>query len=154
MLKTKEDTRRRRRSLKESGDWLGVQGADPYSGQFDVLTPTDTLSTETTSPTTQKRLAGLSQKKKTAKIAYEHAKLEEEIEKEKVIVGKERSKLGRMERAKDKLRQQQHEFAIWNQHKRQWSSAAEPNLSPVPRSTTGCNGANCECSIVLVTIIS
>ncbi|KAI3318369.1 hypothetical protein HD806DRAFT_314438 [Xylariaceae sp. AK1471] len=142
MLKAKEDTRRRRRSLKESGDWLGVQGADPYSGEFAVLTPTETLSTDTTSPSTKKRLAGLSRKKKTAKLAYEQAKLEEETEKEKALVEKERSKLAKMEHAKDKLRRQQHEFATWNQHKQQWSSAAEPDLSPIAQSMNSCNVAN------------
>ncbi|KAI0159634.1 hypothetical protein GGR57DRAFT_499959 [Xylariaceae sp. FL1272] len=133
-LKTKEDARRRRRSLKESGDWLGVQGADPYSGRHIVLTPTDTVSSDMTTPSAKSRLRSLSRKKKAAKLAYDQALLEEETEREKNVVLKERSKLEKMERAKAELRQQSDQMAKWSQHKRQWSSAAEPNLSPIAQS--------------------
>ncbi|KAL7627568.1 hypothetical protein AAE478_001761 [Parahypoxylon ruwenzoriense] len=133
LLMAKEETRRNRRSLKESGDWLGVQGADPYSGQFSVLTPTDTLSSDTTPTSARSRLAGLSRKKKAAKLEYEQIKLMEEQEKEKARLDKERAKLNKIERVKEELRRQ-HQFAKWSQHKRQWSSAAEPNLSPIAQS--------------------
>ncbi|KAI8633369.1 hypothetical protein F5Y19DRAFT_490551 [Xylariaceae sp. FL1651] len=141
-LKAKEDTRRRRRSLKESGDWLGVQGADPYSGQFVVLTPTSTLSTDTTTPSTKKRLASLSRKKKNAKLAYKQAKWEEATERERALMDKERLKLEKIQRAKEELQQQQQQFAKWSQHKRQWSSAAEPNLSPIAQSVSSVKLAN------------
>jgi myosin heavy subunit len=144
MLKVKEDIRRHRRSLKESGDWLGVQGADPYSGEFAVLTHTSTLSTDNTSPSARKRLEILSRKKTTAKLAYEEAKLEVETEKEMVSVEKGRLKLEKMNWAKEELRQQQQEFATWSQHKRQWSSAAEPNLGPIAQSAKSYKQANSE----------
>ncbi|KOS17958.1 hypothetical protein ESCO_003135 [Escovopsis weberi] len=35
------ESRRRRQSLKRSGDYLGVQGINPETGEFDVMTPTD-----------------------------------------------------------------------------------------------------------------
>ncbi|RWA12485.1 hypothetical protein EKO27_g2588 [Xylaria grammica] len=134
MLKTKEDTRKHRLSLKESGDWLGVQGADPYSGEFAVLTPTSTVSSETTPPSTKKRLAELSRRQTTAKLAYEQAKLEEETEREKALLQKGQSKLEKMKHVKEELRQQQLDIPTWSQHKRRWSSAAEPDLSPIPQS--------------------
>ncbi|KAI0541602.1 hypothetical protein GGR58DRAFT_434246 [Xylaria digitata] len=134
MLKAKENTRRHRLSLKESGDWLGVQGADPYSGEFAVLTPTSTMSSETTPPSAKKRLAELSRRQTTAKIAYEQAKLEEETEREKVLLQKGQSRLEKMDHVKEELRRQQLEIPTWSQHKRRWSSAAEPDLSPIPQS--------------------
>ncbi|KAI1750040.1 hypothetical protein F4782DRAFT_549001 [Xylaria castorea] len=132
-LRAKEDIRKHRRGLKESGDWLGVQGADPYSGEFAVLTPTSTLSSEITPPHTRKRLAELSRRQRFAKIAYDQAKCREETEREKAHLRKAESKLEKIEGAKEELRQQQ-EFPTWIQHKRRWSSAAEPDLSPIPQS--------------------
>ncbi|KAI1658498.1 hypothetical protein F4813DRAFT_356986 [Daldinia decipiens] len=133
LLQSKEETRRNRRSLKESGDWLGVQGADPYSGQFSILTPTDTLSSETTSTSTRTKLAGLARKKKAARLEYEQLRLLEEQEKDKARLDREQAKLNKIERVKEELRRQ-HQFAKWSQHKRNWSSAAEPNLSPIAQS--------------------
>ncbi|KAF3061602.1 hypothetical protein GL218_04076 [Daldinia childiae] len=133
LLHSKEETRKSRRSLKESGDWLGVQGADPYSGQFSILTPTDTLSSETTSTSTRAKLAGLARKKKAARLEYEQLRLLEEQEKDKARLDREQAKLNKIERVKEELRRQ-HQFARWSQHKRNWSSAAEPNLSPIAQS--------------------
>ncbi|KAI1210844.1 uncharacterized protein F4807DRAFT_420599 [Annulohypoxylon truncatum] len=133
LFKSKEMSRKNRRSLKESGDWLGVQGADPYSGKFPVLTPTETPSSETTSSSTRGRLAGLSRKKKAAKLEYEQAKLLEEQEKDKARLDKEKAKLDKIEHAKEELRRQ-NSSTKWSQHKRQWSSAAEPSLSPIAQS--------------------
>ncbi|KAI0840898.1 hypothetical protein F5Y06DRAFT_232656 [Hypoxylon sp. FL0890] len=133
LLKSKEETRRDRRSLKESGDWLGVQGADPYSGEYTVLTPTDTLSSDTTPNSTRNKLARLARKKKAARLEYEQIRLLEEQEKDKAKLAKEQAKLNKIERVKEELRRQ-HQFTKWSQHKRQWSSAAEPNLSPIAQS--------------------
>ncbi|KAI1116776.1 hypothetical protein F5Y14DRAFT_458307 [Nemania sp. NC0429] len=134
MLKAKEESRRNRRDLKESGDWLGVQGADPYSGEFAVLTPTSTMSSEVTPPSTQERLAVLSQRQEDAKLAYDQARLDAEEERERMLLRKGQSKIKKMERAKEKLRQKQRHLPTWSQHKRRWSSAAEPELSPIPQS--------------------
>ncbi|KAI1352302.1 hypothetical protein F5Y01DRAFT_98107 [Xylaria sp. FL0043] len=134
MLKAKEYLRNQRRSLKESGDWLGVQGADPYSGEFAVLTPTSTLSSEVTPTSTKNLLAELSQRQRAAKLAYEQARLEEVTERERILLQKGQSKLEKMEHAKQELRHSQRNFPIWSQHKRRWSSAAEPVLSPIPQS--------------------
>ncbi|KAI0111887.1 hypothetical protein F4814DRAFT_370346 [Daldinia grandis] len=133
LLQSKEESRRNRRGLKESGDWLGVQGADPYSGQFSVLTPTDTVSSETTGTSTRTKLAGLARKKKAARLEYEQLRLLEEQEKDKARLDREQAKLNKIERVKEELRRQ-HQFAKWSQHKRNWSSAAEPNLSPIAQS--------------------
>ncbi|KAJ3574841.1 hypothetical protein NPX13_g4229 [Xylaria arbuscula] len=134
-LKIKEAIRRNRRSLKESGDWLGVQGADPCSGEFAVLTPTSTLSSDATTPSARLRLAQLSERQKGAVAAYEKARLEEQEETERIMLQKGRLKLEKMEQAKEERRQsQQEKFPTWSKHRRRWSSVAEPGLSPIPQS--------------------
>ncbi|KAI1298811.1 hypothetical protein F5Y03DRAFT_367094 [Xylaria venustula] len=139
VLKTREDRRQHRRSLKESGDWLGVQGADPYSGEFAVLTPTSTVSSEATSPATKYRMAEMSRRQRAAKLAYDQARLEEQTERERIMLQKGRSKLQKMEHAKKELRYSQQDYPTWSQTKRRWSSAAEPVLSPIPQSLRSVN---------------
>ncbi|KAI0171897.1 hypothetical protein GGR52DRAFT_573047 [Hypoxylon sp. FL1284] len=149
-LKAKEETRRSRRSLKQSGDWLGVQGADPYSGVYPVLTPTDTPSSETTSSGTRSKLASLARRKKAAKLDYDQVRVLEEREKDRAKLVKEQAKLSKIERVKDELKRQSH-FTRWSQHKRHWSSAAEPALSPIPQSldsvALGSNGDDASSTI-------
>ncbi|KAI1650791.1 uncharacterized protein F4817DRAFT_242086 [Daldinia loculata] len=149
LLQSKEEARRNRRNLKESGDWLGVQGADPYSGQFSILTPTDTLSSETTGTSTRTKLAGLARKKKAARLEYEQLRLLEEQEKDKARLDREQAKLNKIERVKEELRRQ-HQFAKWSQHKRNWSSAAEPNLSPIAQSIDSVALGSSETSSLLI----
>jgi len=150
-LRAKEESRKNRRDLIESGDWLGVQGADPHSGEFAVLTPTTTISSDTTPPSTKKRLAKLSRKKKEARIAYERVKMEEELERERIVMGKERSKLQKMQRAKDEAQQKQ-DLPTWSKHRCRWSSAAEPDLSPIAQSVNSINVAESKCSAVINTL--
>ena len=40
LSRREKDLRRQRRGLKESGDYLGVQGVNPETGKLDVVTPT------------------------------------------------------------------------------------------------------------------
>ncbi|KAI0485270.1 hypothetical protein GGR56DRAFT_681430 [Xylariaceae sp. FL0804] len=146
-LKAKEDSRRGRRSLKESGDWLGVQGADPYSGEFSVLTPTDTISSESTTPSARQRLAALARKKRAAGAELLRASQAEERERERARAQRQQTKLHKIEQAKADIRHsQQHDFARWNQQKRQWSTAVEPNLSPIAQSLSSQQAYSSECS--------
>ncbi|KAI0390682.1 hypothetical protein F5Y17DRAFT_48098 [Xylariaceae sp. FL0594] len=137
-LRAKEQRRKNRRDLIESGDWLGVQGADPNSGEFAVLTPTTTISTDATSPSAKKRLETLAREKKDAKLTYERLKMEEELEKERIAMGKDKSKLQKVQRAKEEARQK-HDLPTWSKHRRRWSSAAEPDLSPIAQSPNSVN---------------
>ncbi|KAI2635053.1 hypothetical protein GGS21DRAFT_90286 [Xylaria nigripes] len=150
MLKAKEDARRQRLNLKASGDWLGVQGADPYSGEFAVLTPTSTISTDSTPPSTKERLAELTWRQATAKIAYERAKLEAERARERNLLKKGRLRLQKMEQAKDRLRRQQQrqEFPTWTQHEQVWSSTAEPDLGTVPQTMNKREAGSAEAAAV------
>ncbi|CAK7217349.1 hypothetical protein SEUCBS140593_003183 [Sporothrix eucalyptigena] len=100
----KIEVHRLRKDLKDSGDYLGVQGINPETGQLDVLTPTtgskSTLSSNSTSA---------------------------------VPGGSVQSSMERYERGKDRLRRQQS-LIRWRKDTGQWSSVAEPGLSPIAQS--------------------
>ena len=167
-LRAREEVRQARRSLKASGDWLGVQGADPWTGEVAVLTPTDTVSSDTTTPSARHLLATLAGHRKLAERACDYARDQEALGQDRVRAARARGKLQKMERRKEELlRQQQQKQQVtaggggdsgdaeasggggglgtmvarrWKQRKGQWSSIAEPNLSPIPQSVN--NSAN------------
>jgi hypothetical protein len=78
--------RMHRRQLKESGDWLGVQGANPDTGEFDNLTPTTSSGSEATA-----------------------------LRREATVIKRPRR-------------------VVWRRGDNQWSSVAEPDLSPIAQS--------------------
>ncbi|KAK6085481.1 hypothetical protein SCUP515_00588 [Seiridium cupressi] len=133
LLESKELTRQRRRELKASGDFLPVTGYNPQTGEWDILTPTDTLSSDMTTPSMEERLMNLGQQARDAKQAYEQAKSAEESERERHKLEKAQGKLSKIEKKKHKLK---HQGGIikWNRLGRIWSSAAEPSLSPIAQS--------------------
>ncbi|KAI1850105.1 hypothetical protein JX266_004484 [Neoarthrinium moseri] len=133
LLRSKEQTRRQRRELKASGDFLPVTGYNPWSGEWDVLTPTDTLSSDATSPSTEEKMIKLAQKVEEAKMAYLHARNRQESEKEKIKLEKAQAKLAKIEKTKNHIRRQGSNIK-WSTRRGQWSSAAEPNLSPIAQS--------------------
>ncbi len=69
LFDSKRESRRRRQSLKESGDFLGVQGVNPETGEMDVLTPT-TSSGSTRRPGLSPTLGGLAQRVRDTEEAY------------------------------------------------------------------------------------
>ncbi|KAK0718136.1 hypothetical protein B0T26DRAFT_676337 [Lasiosphaeria miniovina] len=120
----KQEARRQRRTLKECGDFLGVTGVNPYTREMDVLTPT-TSSDDALSPANS-QLAELAQKAHEAQAAYKQAKRE-------MQTLKEQERWERVENRKDAIRLGQREVK-WHHEKGQWSSAAEPKLSPIAQS--------------------
>lgn len=111
----RREKRRQRRSLKESGDYLGVQGINPSTGEMDVLTP----STSSASSRFQS-LARLVQDKR---VAYEGARRALRSE-----------KLRKWEMEKAALRTDRRSKVRWTKRDSAWSSAFEPNLSPIEGS--------------------
>jgi hypothetical protein len=111
--------------LKASGDYLPVTGFDPWTGEWGVLTPTDTISSDMTSLSTKENIARLRQRVQNAKLAFDFEKRRRES-------NKAQGKLEKIEKLKGELRQDQP--VKWRQHRGQWSSAAEPNLSPIAQS--------------------
>ncbi|RYP25189.1 hypothetical protein DL765_000070 [Monosporascus sp. GIB2] len=143
ILRAKEETRRQRRSLKESGDWLGVQGADPWTGEMAVLTPTDTVSSDTTPASARRLLAGLASRRRAAGAEYKRARDMEAEGRGRVRAARELGKLEKIERLKEDARDRQVGAPRrWVQHREQWSSVAEPSLSPIAQSIDSRNNVD------------
>jgi hypothetical protein len=124
------DARRRahrlRRSLKESGDFLGVQGINPQTGELDVLTPTSPSRSGSSSQELAKAIT-------STDAMYAGA------EDSRFRLGqlqKEQAKWDRDELRKDSIRAFQRRVR-WRKRDGGWSSAAEPELSPIESMGSG-----------------
>ncbi|KAK8052009.1 hypothetical protein PG993_003394 [Apiospora rasikravindrae] len=135
LLRRKQRSQRKHRELKASGDWLGVTGANPHTGQYNVLTPTESVSSEVTPPSTKIEMSKLTKTVRQAERNYEKAKQMEGAAKEKHRMEKAQLKLDKIEKAKAVI-QQQHGSLEWKKHGREWSSVREPGLSPIAQSFT------------------
>lgn len=115
------EKRRLRRSLRESGDYLGVQGVNPATGELDVLTPTSSGSA-----TSELLFAPLAAAVASRRGAYESARRQLRAE-----------KVRKWERDKEAIRAEHHRGNVrWTKRRSGWSSAAvEPALSPIAQSS-------------------
>lgn len=104
--------RRQRRSLKESGDYLGVQGINPTTGEMDALTPSSSSAATTSSSLLSKR------------EAYERARRALRAE-----------KMRKWEMDKDALKRERRRKVRWTRRVEGWSSVLEPELSPITGSS-------------------
>ncbi|KAF3767710.1 hypothetical protein M406DRAFT_69831 [Cryphonectria parasitica EP155] len=112
----RREKRRQRRSLKESGDFLGVQGINPSTGEMDVLTPSTSSASSPFAP-----LARMVQSKRDA---YESARRALRSE-----------KMRRWEMDKEALKAERRRKVRWRRAGEGWSSAVEPELSPIEGSS-------------------
>ncbi|KAK7426932.1 hypothetical protein QQZ08_006524 [Neonectria magnoliae] len=107
-LEAKREARKQRRSLKESGDYLGVQGFNPQTGLPDVITPSDSeqsaVSQETDHSPNFLALFSKNSGSKTAK-----SRVEREIR--KLFLKKEAEKIRRREQAKAALQKDNGSFS-------------------------------------------
>ncbi|KAK7958289.1 hypothetical protein PG996_010271 [Apiospora saccharicola] len=136
LLKRKQRSQRKYRELKASGDWLGVTGANPQTGQYNVLTPTDSASSDLTPPSTKTKMRKLTKRVQQAERDYENAKAMEDAAREGHMQKKAQMKLDKIELAKVEIQQQQHGPLEWKRRDREWSSVREPGLSPIAQSFT------------------
>ncbi|KPM34877.1 hypothetical protein AK830_g11689 [Neonectria ditissima] len=123
-LQAKREARKQRRSLKESGDYLGVQGFNPETGLPDVITPSDSEETDN-----NPSFLALFSKNTTSKTTK--SRVEREIS--KIFLKKEAEKIRRREQEKAAQQTGNGSFR-WRRQSKQWSSAQEPNLSPIAQS--------------------
>ncbi|PFH59032.1 hypothetical protein XA68_12912 [Ophiocordyceps unilateralis] len=134
MVEQKREARRQRRSLKESGDYLGVQGINPATGQLDIITPTDS-DRSSASLEKEQKLGVLKAALRDARQSYRNVKVQSEREARRML-DKEAQKLRRLEKEKLKL-QNLGQRVRWQKQTKQWSSAQEPELSPIVGSRRG-----------------
>lgn len=134
LLKSKEKVRLQRRAQKARGDWLGVTGADPQLGEYPVLTPTDSPSSDTTAPSDVDKMAKLAEEEKQAKMAYDAARHRKEEERERLELEKAHNQLGKIERSKSGQRLR-HQSGKWIRGRGHWASVAGPGLSTITQSS-------------------
>lgn len=132
-IEEKKESRRLRRNLKESGDYLGVQGFNPETGRLDVVTPTESDRSSGLSQETQRKLLILQNTLKNARHSYKSTVQQSEREAKKILLKSEKEKLRRLEKEKEEVKDT-NKAVKWKRHTRQWSSAQEPDLSPIAQS--------------------
>lgn len=116
LYQERREKRRIRRSLKQSGDYLGVQGVNPSTGELDVSSPSSSSASQFTS---------IHKTIEEKKAAYEKARRQLELQ-----------RLKKWEKDKESIKAHQRSVK-WQKHGQQWSSAKEPNLSPIAGSSQG-----------------
>ncbi|PHH70971.1 hypothetical protein CDD80_5618 [Ophiocordyceps camponoti-rufipedis] len=134
MMEGKKEARRQRRNLKESGDYLGVQGVNPETGQLDIVTPTDS-DRSSASQEKQQKLNKLRTALREARQSYRNVKDQSEREARRMME-REANKQRRLDKEKQKL-QNLSQRVRWQRQTKQWSSAQEPELSPIVGSRRG-----------------
>ncbi|KAK0620290.1 hypothetical protein B0T14DRAFT_227303 [Immersiella caudata] len=131
MFLAKQEARRLRRTLKENGDFLGVTGVNPTTGEMDVLTPTSSSEehqAELSAEQTNLQLTALARRAQHTREEYEAARREADMR-------LQRDRREKAERNKEAIRLTQQPVK-WRREEGQWSSVAEPGLSPIAQSKT------------------
>ncbi|KAJ3521420.1 hypothetical protein NM208_g13296 [Fusarium decemcellulare] len=127
LLADKKKARQERRSLKESGDYLGVQGHNPQTGVPDIVSNSDSAES-TLDADVERRLNGLKKILTNAQSAAARDQAENEIL--KIRAQQETERLQHR-----KLANQKPTASVrWRRKTHQWSSAQEPELSPIAQS--------------------
>ncbi|KIL93496.1 hypothetical protein FAVG1_03477 [Fusarium avenaceum] len=125
--KAKRKAREERESLRESGDYLGVQGINPQTGVLDV---TSDSGESILSVKTEQKLKKLEARARHASSAAERK--EAEIEIVKIHLDHDVKKLRDLERTEKGLAASA--TGKWRRGTHQWSSVQEPDLSPIAQS--------------------
>lgn len=137
MYRAKKARREQRRSLLESGDFLGVQGANPRTGYWDTSTATSSSDPSQLSYETRKKLEQQAKVVEEQKTIYEKAqsKYKTGLERANTLKAKRESEKIEQKRLQTRLKQRRR--GRWNRGDNGWSSVAEPELSPIGQSLVG-----------------
>ncbi|KAF6838133.1 hypothetical protein CMUS01_04756 [Colletotrichum musicola] len=120
-----------RRTLKQSGDYLGVQGINPATGELDVLTPSTSSWGSAPLGPDQKRSSSRKTEKKPVNTRRGATTLTERDTKS--LLDREKQRFARKDREKETIRQAQRKVR-WKRHLRRWSSGKKGELSPIAQS--------------------
>ncbi|KAL6898212.1 hypothetical protein GGI43DRAFT_423742 [Trichoderma evansii] len=129
-LRARKARRRQRQSLRESGDFLGVQGVNPHTRELDVMSPTDSspMSTISHQETVHSVMTTLRDKWKSSR--YHNTRVTPS--KDKYIKGND-TKLSGLQKEKKSARHL-GKTVKFKRRQGEWSSLQEPNLSPISAS--------------------
>lgn len=136
MFENKKVRREQRKSLQKSGDFLGVQGANPRTGYWDISDATSSSEPSQMSGETQKLLAKHAQEVAERRRRYEEAHLKQQIELRRVQALRDEKKK-KLEQKRREMRMKQRGRGKWRLSETGWSSVAEPELSPIEQSLAG-----------------
>jgi predicted ribosome quality control (RQC) complex YloA/Tae2 family protein len=137
MFEDKKARRERRRSLRDSADFLGVQGANPRTGYWDVSTGTSSSEPSQMSDETKRKLDQEAKDIEEKKGKWEEAQSKLEAELKRVQAIKDQKRKEKIEQKKLKVELKQRRHGKWRLSEDGWSSVAEPELSPIIQSLTG-----------------
>jgi hypothetical protein len=133
----KRSRREQRRSLRESGDFLGVQGANPRTGYWDISDATSSSEPSQMSEETKLKLDQQAKALAEQKRKYEQAQESHQKELMRVQISKIMKKKKKGEQKKVELKMKQRRHGKWRLSENGWSSVVEPELSPIQQSVAG-----------------
>jgi hypothetical protein len=133
----KKARREQRKSLIESGDFLGVQGANPRTGYWDVSTATSSSNPSQPSYETKKKLEQQAKEVEEQRVMYEEAQAKYNAGLERAQTLKAKREADKLEQKRVQSRLKQRRRGRWNAGDNGWSSVAEPDLSPIGQSLVG-----------------
>ncbi|TAQ84405.1 hypothetical protein B7494_g7275 [Chlorociboria aeruginascens] len=137
MFADKKRRREQRRSLKESGDFLGVQGANPRTGYWDISTGTSSSEPSQESEATRRRLREQARQLEDQRARYLEALKAEKSELERVQTARDHKKTEKAEKKRLEVKLKQRQQGRWKPTENGWSSVAEPDLTPIEQSLAG-----------------
>ncbi|KAL7933699.1 hypothetical protein V8C35DRAFT_327639 [Trichoderma chlorosporum] len=122
--------RRERQSLRESSDYLGVQGVNPHTGELDIMSPSDSsagssASHQETQNSVMNTLRDIWRNSKHLKSKNSPGTVEHTTDDDHSISQRLKGKKKARELAKG---------VRWKRRAGQWSSLQEPDLSPITQS--------------------
>lgn len=137
MFADKKARREHRRSLRESEDYLGVQGANPRSGYWDISSGTSSSGPSQLSDETKRKLDEEARNIEEQKRKYEEAKAKHQAELSRVQSLRDQQKQEKEKRKSMELKMKQRRHGKWKLSEDGWRSVAEPELSPIVQSVVG-----------------
>jgi hypothetical protein len=144
MLRARSKARRlQRQSLKESGDYLGVQGVNPHTGEPDALSPTDSSAASIISH--QETVHSVMSTWRDMWKHNRHHKPKGPPGHDEHVRGNDAA-LSRSQKGKQKVRDL-GKAVRWK--RREWSSLQEPALSPIAQSVKSASPSSREYSFCL-----
>lgn len=137
IFEDKRIRREKRRSLRDSGDFLGIQGANPRTGYWDASTATSSSDPSQLSEETKKRLDKEAKDFEEDKRKWSEARMRHRLELQRVQTLLNQKKREKAEKKKLEMKAKQSRYGKWRRGENCWSSVAEPDLSPIVQSLAG-----------------
>jgi hypothetical protein len=137
IFEAKKARRDQRRSLVASGDFLGVQGANPRTGYWDVSTATTSSEPSQMSSGTRKNLEQQAKAVEEQKMKYEEAQARYSEGLARIHSLNDSREAEKIRQKKLRVRSKQRMQGRWDAGENGWSSVAEPDLSPIRQSLVG-----------------